>query len=150
MLDRDPDAEQRAHLARQWVLKAESDLYNASVVLKVGTDGPLDTVCFHVRQCVEKYVKALLTFEGIDFQRTHDNEVARWVRTEVKRRLPYSKGEPQRTERYSFVGLGSPRRGEGEVVRRDEATSPLHHARWVTAAAVHPRTRSPRRPAAAT
>jgi HEPN domain-containing protein len=31
-----------------------------------------DTVCFHAQQCVEKYLKAFLVLEGIDFPKTHD------------------------------------------------------------------------------
>ena len=30
--------------------------------------------CFHAQQCVEKYLKAFLVVEGIDFPKTHDIE----------------------------------------------------------------------------
>ena len=33
---------------------------NAVHTLKLGADGPTDTVCFHAQQCIEKYLKALL------------------------------------------------------------------------------------------
>ena len=33
---------------------------------------PFDTVCFHAQQCVEKYLKAALSFFGKDFPKTHD------------------------------------------------------------------------------
>lgn len=72
MLEIDPHAERVLHLVRQWVAKAENDLQNATHTLKLGEDGPLDTVCFHAQQCVEKYIKALLCFHGIDFYRTHN------------------------------------------------------------------------------
>jgi len=72
MLDIEPHAESVLHLVRQWVAKAESDLQNAAHTLKLGDAGPLDTVCFHAQQCVEKYLKALLCFYEIDFYRTHD------------------------------------------------------------------------------
>ncbi len=39
-----------------------------------GWTAPTDTVCFHAQQCVEKYLKALLVLEEIDFPRTHDLE----------------------------------------------------------------------------
>ena len=52
--------------------KAENDLQNAAHTLQLGDTGPLDTVCFHAQQCVEKYLKALLCFYEIDFYRTHD------------------------------------------------------------------------------
>ena len=54
-----------------WALKAEHDF-------KVGEreltfDDPVtDMVCFHMQQCVEKYLKAYLTLQGRAFRRTHD------------------------------------------------------------------------------
>ncbi|MFN2421704.1 MAG: HEPN domain-containing protein [Gemmatimonadota bacterium] len=57
---------------QQWVEKAENDLRNAEHTLKLGAEGPLDTVCFHAQQCVEKYVKAVLALHAIDFPKIHD------------------------------------------------------------------------------
>lgn len=45
---------------------------NARLVLKAGEACPADTVVFHAQQCAEKYLKALLTLESIDFPGTHD------------------------------------------------------------------------------
>jgi HEPN domain-containing protein len=59
-------------IVRGWVEKAESDLKNARIVLGAGEECPADTVAFHAQQCAEKYLKALLVFEGIDFPKTHD------------------------------------------------------------------------------
>ena len=56
----------------EWIDKAENDLKNAVYTLKMGEDCPTDTTCFHAQQCVEKYLKAFLTFKGIDFPKTHD------------------------------------------------------------------------------
>ena len=56
----------------QWVRKAENDLKNAEHTLLMGDDCPYDTVCFHAQQCIEKYLKALLTFLAIDFPKIHD------------------------------------------------------------------------------
>ncbi|MGQ0591436.1 MAG: HEPN domain-containing protein [Gammaproteobacteria bacterium] len=61
-------------VVREWVVKAENDLTNAAHVLKLGAECPTDTVCFHAQQCVEKYLKAVLVFDGIDFPKTHDME----------------------------------------------------------------------------
>lgn len=72
MLETDPHAERVLHFVRQWVAKAENDLQNAEHILTLGEAGPLDTVCFHAQQCVEKYIKALLCFYEIDFYRTHN------------------------------------------------------------------------------
>jgi HEPN domain-containing protein len=57
---------------RGWIEKAESDLENARLVLRAGEECPADTVAFHAQQCAEKYLKALLVFERIDFPKTHD------------------------------------------------------------------------------
>ena len=57
---------------RKWVAKAENDLANARHTLKMKKNCPLDTICFHAQQCAEKYVKALLVYESIEFPKTHD------------------------------------------------------------------------------
>lgn len=54
-----------------WIRKAESDLRNIDLVM-VAEDAPFDTACFHAQQAAEKYIKALLTFLGIPFTKTHD------------------------------------------------------------------------------
>lgn len=69
-----PELERVLAVVREWVQKAENDLVNAAHTLKLGSGGPTDTVCFHAQQCVEKYLKALLVLQGIDFPKTHDLE----------------------------------------------------------------------------
>ena len=64
-----PDA---VAVVRDWIQKAENDLTTATHTLKLRKRCPTDTVCFHAQQCVEKYLKAMLTLSGIDFPRTHD------------------------------------------------------------------------------
>ncbi len=61
-----------AAVAAEWIAKAENDLKNAAHALKMGQDCPTDTVCFHAQQCVEKYLKALLAFHGLNFPKTHN------------------------------------------------------------------------------
>ncbi|MBI4383540.1 MAG: HEPN domain-containing protein [Nitrospinae bacterium] len=58
----------------EWVKKAENDLTAASHTLTLGEKCPTDAVCFHVQQCVEKYLKAVLVLEEIPFPKTHDIE----------------------------------------------------------------------------
>lgn len=69
-----PDLERRIVVCREWLFKADNDLTNAAHTLKLGASCPTDTVCFHAQQCVEKYLKAILVLEGIDFPKTHDLE----------------------------------------------------------------------------
>lgn len=56
---------------RNWIAKAESDLKigkDEMTTEKPATDG----VCFHMQQCVEKYLKAYLIYCGREFRKTHD------------------------------------------------------------------------------
>lgn len=59
---------------RQWVRKAEHDLEAVRRLLAVEQGCPIDVACFHCQQAAEKYLKALLTLEGIPAPRTHDLE----------------------------------------------------------------------------
>lgn len=69
-----PADERVLRVVGEWVARAENDLKNAAHTLKLGKDCPTDTVCFHAQQCVEKYVKALLTFRAVPFPKVHDIE----------------------------------------------------------------------------
>ena len=62
---------------REWLVKAENDLKTAVHTLTLGQDCPTDTVCFHVQQCVEKYIKALLVLRATPFSKTHNIRVLR-------------------------------------------------------------------------
>ena len=66
-----PENEQILATVREWVEKAEGDLENARLVLRVGERCPSETVCFHAQQCAEKYLKAYLTFRSLEFPKTH-------------------------------------------------------------------------------
>lgn len=55
--------------ARFLFTKAEHDLLAAQKLLP---DGPLDVVCFHLHQAVEKYLKAYLQAKNAEFPRSHD------------------------------------------------------------------------------
>lgn len=70
-----PVASNLVKVAAEWAQKAENDLKNATHALKLGRSCPTDTVCFHVQQCAEKYLKAILVCHGIAFPKTHDIEV---------------------------------------------------------------------------
>lgn len=54
-----------------WIKKAENDLKTGKDEIK--TENPAtDTVCFHMQQCVEKYLKAFLVLNDKEFRKTHD------------------------------------------------------------------------------
>jgi HEPN domain-containing protein len=66
-----PGADRVAAVAGEWAEKADNDLRTAAHTLKIVRNCPTDTVCFHAQQCVEKYLKALLTLAGVESPRTH-------------------------------------------------------------------------------
>jgi HEPN domain-containing protein len=59
---------------REWVDKAEADYAAALLVRRSRKKHSRDIVCFHLQQCVEKYLKARLEESAIVFPRTHDLE----------------------------------------------------------------------------
>ena len=67
-----PAHEQVLSVVRGRVQKAESDLKTALLVFRAAEEGTTEAIAFHAQQCVEKYLKALLCWEGIDFPKTHD------------------------------------------------------------------------------
>ncbi|MBI2837252.1 MAG: HEPN domain-containing protein [Acidobacteria bacterium] len=58
-------------LTREWLVKADHDLKNASIVSRA-PQGPLDTAIYHCQQAVEKALKGWLCWKGVAFERTHD------------------------------------------------------------------------------
>lgn len=59
---------------REWVEKAEADYAAALLLRRSRKKHSRDIVCFHLQQCVEKYLKARLQEAGIIFPKTHDLE----------------------------------------------------------------------------
>jgi HEPN domain-containing protein len=55
---------------RRWLIKARNDLKTAQATLDQMPD-VTDTVCFHAQQCMEKALKAYLTWADIHAERTH-------------------------------------------------------------------------------
>jgi len=63
---------EKIELVEAWIKKAENDLIAARHLLTVKPDPLPDAACFHAHQCAEKYLKAYLTYNGIEFRKTHD------------------------------------------------------------------------------
>ena len=58
-------------IIKQWIQKAENDFKTGNDEFL--TDDPAtDMVCFHMQQCVEKYLKAYLVFYSKEFRKTHN------------------------------------------------------------------------------
>lgn len=61
----------RRQKANEWLKKGDSDLRTAEILIKE-EHPPTDTACFHCQQAVEKYLKGYLTFQKIEFLKSHD------------------------------------------------------------------------------
>ncbi|NUO09630.1 MAG: HEPN domain-containing protein [Candidatus Brocadia sp.] len=59
------------HLVNQWIKIAERDLLTAKQGLEAN-EIVTDTVCFHCQQAAEKYLKAFLVQEQVEFSKTHN------------------------------------------------------------------------------
>jgi HEPN domain-containing protein len=58
-------------LVENWIKRAESDLKIGKD--EIATEEPAtDGICFHMQQCVEKYLKAYLIFHQKHFRKTHN------------------------------------------------------------------------------
>ena len=64
--------DEAVHIAvKQWLEKASNDLRTAETMLSVNPP-VTDTSCYHAQQCVEKALKACLTWAGKHVERTHN------------------------------------------------------------------------------
>ena len=122
MLDLD---EAVLEVVAQWVLKAESDLKTAALLLRVRRDCPTDIVCFHVQQCVEKYVKAMLVLSAIEFPRTHQiSLLLALVPDQVRPVLT-----PQEQDRLTEYAVTTRYPGDYDPISREEARQAVQTAR---------------------
>ncbi len=114
-------------VVRQWVQKAENDLKTAAHTLKLGSAGPTDTVCFHAQQCVEKYLKALLVLQGIEFERVHHIS-ALIARLPARLRPDLT---PEEQERLTDYAVSTRYPGDYERISLAEARQAVQIARRV-------------------
>jgi len=56
----------------KWLFRANEDLAVIDRLIQTDLQAYASTICFHAQQAVEKYLKALLAWKGVDFPRTHD------------------------------------------------------------------------------
>lgn len=58
-------------LLKEWIDKADHDLGTAKLIF-IHIPDYFDTIAFHCQQSVEKYIKAILVYNDIEFPRTHN------------------------------------------------------------------------------
>lgn len=58
-------------IVKMWIKKADNDFKIG--VDEINTDNPTtDAICFHMQQCIEKYLKSFLIFNNIEILKTHN------------------------------------------------------------------------------
>lgn len=61
-------------ITSEWIEKAEGD-YRVAKRESLPEDAVYDIVCFHSHQCIEKYLKAALVENNVEFEKIHDLEL---------------------------------------------------------------------------
>ena len=114
-------------VAMQWAQKAENDLTTASHTLRLRTNCPTDTICFHAQQCVEKYVKAVLVLNGIEFGRTHHiSALLTLLPSGIRPQLT-----PEEQERFTEYAVTTRYPGDYDPISREEAQRAVQIARRI-------------------
>ncbi len=62
-------------ITEEWINKAEKDYLTVKQLLK-GEILVHESICFHSQQCIEKYMKAILQENEIEFEKVHDLSVS--------------------------------------------------------------------------
>ena len=97
-----PAEEAKLQILREWLEKAENDLTAAVQILKLGKAAPMDTICYHAQECVEKYLKAVLVHRGRPVPKTHViQDVMKLVPRRRRPRL--STAEQKQLTKYAAV-----------------------------------------------
>jgi len=55
-----------------WLFRANEDIAVIENLFESSPESYASTICFHAQQAVEKFLKAFLVFNNIDFPKTHD------------------------------------------------------------------------------
>jgi HEPN domain-containing protein len=61
-------------ITEEWITKAEKDYLVA--IRELNTEPIVgEAVCFHAQQCIEKYMKAILQENDVEFEKVHDLDI---------------------------------------------------------------------------
>ncbi len=117
-------------VANQWVEKARDDLHAARALQDHGGD-LWAIVAFHCQQSVEKFIKALLTFQQIEFGKTHDLTALVDLLVDLEEQ---AMKVLRAAEDLTVYGVQVRYPGDGPEVDRDEAEKALELAQQVAVA----------------
>ena len=88
---------------------------------------PTDTVCFHAQQCVEKYLKALLVLNDVEFGRTHHiSALLALLPPSIRPEMT-----PEEQERFTEYAVTTRYPGDYDPITREEAKQAVQIARRV-------------------
>lgn len=57
---------------KNWLFRANEDIDVIKYLSKTMLESYQSTICMHAQQAVEKFLKAFLVYNNVDFPRTHD------------------------------------------------------------------------------
>lgn len=109
----------------QWMVYAEDDLRLAQHGLTMSSSCPYRLIAYHAQQCAEKYLKAYLVFNGIDFPYTHD------IRKLLKLCAKEWTEKLGKAERLTPFSITTRYPGEDKAVTKAEALSAVEIASHV-------------------
>lgn len=122
-----PEAVDIVAAVHQGVERAEEDLKMATVCSRLKQGCPVRGVAVHVQQCIEKYLKGLLTWRQIRFPKTHN--LAALVELLPDRLSPLLRAdELDRLTEYATVARYP---GDYPPLSRDEAAAAVRTPRRV-------------------
>ena len=111
-------------LLAEWISKAEGDYLVAEREMRVRNKANYDAICFHCQQLVEKYMKAFLFANEVDFPKTHN------LIELLELCLPFDNSlEMQRDLLVAMDRYGVRYRYPGRSAERDDAKSALKGAK---------------------
>ena len=87
-------------ITEEWIVKAEKDYL---VAMRELSARPLagEAVCFHAQQCIEKYMKAILQENEVEFEKIHDLNVLLGQCVNFLPKLESFRGELVRLSTYA-------------------------------------------------
>ena len=110
-------------ITKEWVFKAEEDIYSADLLMHAGETPVPDYVCFHCQQCAEKYLKAYLQEHEIEFERKHDLNPLLELCVASDKEFEILENDLRELDRYAVIV-----RYPGIVVKADTAEEALNAA----------------------
>ena len=112
---------------KKWIAYGNDDLQLVKHSLLMESSCPYRLTAYHAQQCAEKYLKAFLVCNQIDFPYTHS--VTRLI--ELVPISLWREDEQERIEALSVYAITTRYPGEDEEVTKDEALNAIRLAELV-------------------